>query len=481
MVPSCLGSVKPIRAVERRPAAGNAQPAERDSGAVDCESAITAATLCLMAAANGRGPADGGRVRRASWIAVLLTGLVVTLSAIGAASGRAPRSPAAPGRLPRSVPVKAFSLWLDEAAVRATTKAQWASIARRNSIVVLNSWDFRLIPVLKQANPSIRVWVYKDLSGVRSDDCATQNGDCGTCRRGVTDSAALSSGMGYCWVKRNHPDWLLAADHSGRPFQFRGYPDVWETNYGSLAYQRRWIRDVRADASRHRWDGVEVDNALTTADAYGVAAMYPTSAAVQAATYAALRRVGPALTDAGLGSVVNVGYATAFPGLWQRWLGPVEGLEQEFYLSFSTQPNAVGVAAWARYQDEVSSCAAQRKTCWFHAGAYSAAVTSRTRQYALASYLLATDGRQFLAAGDFRSGSPAPSLPLGPPLGAMKQMGPVWVRYFASGIAVTNPSDSASTVRLGGSYLDDGHRVSVVTLGPASGIVLRAAPARGQR
>jgi hypothetical protein len=405
----------------------------------------------------------------------LLASLAVTLSAAGAACGRVPLSPAASGRPTRTVPVRAFSQWLDETEVRATTKAQWARIARKNSIIVLNSWDFRLIPVLKRANPKIGVWVYKDLSGVRSDDCTTGNGDCGSCRRGVTDSAVLSSGMGYCWVRRNHPRWLLAAARSGRPFQFRGYPHVWETDYGSQAYQRQWIRDVLADVREHGWDGVAVDNALTTADAYGVAKRYPTSAAVQAATYSALRQVGPALTDAGLASVFNVGYATAFAGLWQRWLRPVGGLEQEFYLSFSTQPDAVGAAAWASYQQEVSSCAAQHKSCWFHVGAYSAAVTPRTLQYALASYLLAADGRQFLAVGDMRSVPPAPRTALGAPRSAMTQIGTAWARYFTHGIAVTNPSGSAATVSLGGTYVDHGRRVSIVTLGPASGVVLYAA------
>lgn len=434
-----------------------------------------------MAAAGGRGPAEGDSVRRAGWITVLLAGLVVTLAALGAADGRMPAAsaPPAPARLARGVAVRTFSSWLDEAAVQATTRAQWAAIARQDTIIVLNSWDFRLIPFFKRANRRIHVWEYKDLSGVRSDDCTTRDGHCGACTQGVADSALLSSGVGYCWVKRNHPHWLLRAAGTHQPFQFRGYPRVWEADYGSLAYQRQWIRNVLADARDHGWDGVEVDNALTTADAYGVAARYPTSAAVQAATYAALREVGPALTGAGLASVFNVGYATAFPGLWQRWLRPVEGLEQEFYLSFSTQPDAVG-AAWARYQVEVSACAAQRKTCWFHAGNYSAAVTARTREYALASYLLATDGRQLLAVADMRSAQDAPRWALGTPLGTMKQMGAARERYFSGGIAIANPSDSPATAYLGGSYLDSGRPVSVVTLGPASGLVLRAA-AHGQK
>jgi hypothetical protein len=282
--------------------------------------------------------------------------------------------------------------------------------------------------------------------------------------------------MGYCWAKRFHPDWLLRAADTGRPLQFKGYPFTWETDYGSLAYQGQWARNVIADVREHGWDGVEVDNALTTAGAYGVAAKYLTNGAVQAATYSALREVAAALRDAGIASVFNVGYPTSFPGLWQRWLGAVDGLEQEFYLSYSTQPDAIG-AAWSKYEDEISSCAVRHKSCWFHSGEYSTAVTSQTRAYALASYLLAADGQQLLAVGNSTSGPAALRWALGAPVNPMIQTGAAWRRYFTLGIAVANPTSSTSVVPLGGSYLDGGgHPVSTVTMGPASGAVLRASP-----
>jgi Hypothetical glycosyl hydrolase family 15 len=426
-----------------------------------------------------------------------LVGLAVASAVLAAASGRIP-SPAAsrhvssPQGTPRRVPspaparrhavphavtVNTFSVWLDEAQVAATGAAQWATIARHDAVVVLNSWDYRLIPVLRRASPRIQVWVYKDLSGVRSDDCTTADGDCGGCAAGVADGRYLSSGLGYCWVRRYHPDWLLGGAGTGEPIQFAGYPRTWETDYGNAGYLRRWISNVLTDVRSHGWDGVAVDNALTTADAYGVAAKYPTDPAVQAATFAALRQVGPALHDAGVQAVFNVGYTTAFPGLWQRWLSQVDGLEQEFYLSYSTRPNAVG-AAWGVYQDEVAACAAAHKRCWFHAGDYSAKVTTQTREYALASYLLATDGQQFLAVGDMAPG-PMPGWPLGPPVRAMTRAGSSWRRYFAGGVAVVNPSGFRSTVFLGGTYLDDnGNPVAAVTLGPASGAVLRVAGGR---
>jgi putative glycosyl hydrolase-like family 15 (GHL15) protein len=417
-----------------------------------------------------------GLLRRIGFMAAVpLLGLL-TVAAVIVGTSDGPNT----GGPERAAAVQTFSSWLDEAQVQATTNAQWATVARDNAIVVLNSWDFRLIPLLKRANPKVQVWVYKDLSGVRSDDCTGPGGNCGACARGVTDSIYLSSGMGYCWVKRHHPDWLLDAAGTGLLLQFRGYPQIWETDYGNASYQRQWAQNVLADVRDHGWDGVAVDNALTTADTYGVAAKYPTDATVQSATYSALQTIGSALRDTGVPAVFNVGYATEFPGLWQRWLGPVDGLEQEFYLSYSTKPNAAD-AEWSTYEDEITACTAQHKSCWFHSGAYSDAVTSQTRQYALASFLLATDGKQYLSVGSRTSGSLEPRLALGGRPSEMFQVGASWRRYFAQGVAVVNPSMSTLVVPLDGTYLNVGRRVQTIVLGPASGAVLRAADSGADR
>jgi hypothetical protein len=372
--------------------------------------------------------------------------------------------------------VQTFSQWLDQTQVQAATTAQWDRVARDNTVVVLNSWDYRLIPVLKKANPKVQVWVYKNLSGVRSDDCAAPGGECGNCPPGTTDNAYLSSGVGYCWVKRYHPNWLLRAAATGQFLEYKNYPQTWETDYGNSSYQQQWVKNVLADVQARGWDGVEVDNALTTAAAYGVAARYPTDAAVQAATYSALQRIGPALRAAGVPAVFNVGYAPAFSRLWQRWLGPVDGLEQEYFLSFSAQPNAEG-AAWSSYEDELSACVAEHKSCWFHSGDYSDAVTPQTQQYALASYLLITDGRQYLSIGGTQPEPSRPALTLGGRLSQMFQAGGTWLRYFTQGVAVVNPTASARVVQLGATYVDGGRAVQSITLKPASGAVLASPPA----
>jgi hypothetical protein len=268
--------------------------------------------------------------------------------------------------------------------------------------------------------------------------------------------------MGYCWVLHHHPDWLLKSAATGRPFQFTGYPGIWEADYGNRAYQRQWIANVLADVRSHGWDGVDIDDALTTSD-YGRAAKYPTSSSIQAATYSALQQVGPALHQAGVASVVNVGYAPRFPGLWQQWLGPVGGLEQQFYLYGAPSTGATG-AQWQVYQDEVSACAAQHKSCWFSSGDFSASVIRRERDYVLASFLLATDGRQYLSYGNAVS-RPALLCPaLGPAVaGSVRLTGSVWRRSFAHGTALVNPSSSAQDILSG---------KSGVRVGAASGTVL---------
>jgi hypothetical protein len=354
--------------------------------------------------------------------------------------------------------------------------AQWAAIARQNAIVVLNSWDYRLIPVLKAANPEVRVYEYKDLSGIRSDDCTTPSGSCGSCPPGVTDSALMSSGMGYCWVQHHHPQWLLRSANSGQPLEFRGYPAIWQTDYGNQAYLRQWLQNVLADVHSHGWDGIEIDNALNIANDYGVASKYPSDQSVQTATYAALCYLGPRLRLHGVGDVFNIGYATRLPGLWQQWLGPVGGLMQEFYLSSSPQADAGG-DFWQAYESEVSSCAAQHKSCWFHTGDYSTTVTPATRDYALASYLLATDGHQYLAIGTPAGPPLSRCRGLGTPLGPDYPVGTVLVRRFSRGIVLVNPWAEATSYSTGQHHYFVGDKpASIVTLAPMSGAILGLTP-----
>jgi putative glycosyl hydrolase-like family 15 (GHL15) protein len=240
-------------------------------------------------------------------------------------------------------------------------------------------------------------------------------------------------------------------------------------DYGNHAYQQTWIRNVLADVRAHGWDGVAVDNALTTADAYGIAEKYPNDTSVQAATYSALQVTGRGLRRAGTGSVFNVGYTSRFPGLWQRWLRRVGGLEQEFYLASASGSSAID-AAWRGYELEIASCATLRKSCFFRPAEVPASDAS---QYALASYMIAASGRQLLGVENMATLA-GPCWRLGAPQGRGQPLGPAWRRFFKRGVAIVNPTSEPVTIPLRDSYVDErGRAVREVTLQPASGAVLR--------
>jgi hypothetical protein len=147
----------------------------------------------------------------------------------------------------------------------------------------------------------------------------------------------------------------------------------------------------------------------------------------------------------------------------------VSGLEQEFYLAPSAGSNAID-AAWRRYELEVASCAALRKSCFFRP---AEAPASGTSKYALTSYLIAASGKQLLGVENMAT-LRGPCWRLGEPRGRGQQIGPAWRRYFKRGVAIVNPTGEQVTVPLRGSYVDQrGHAVGDVTLQPASGAVLR--------
>jgi Hypothetical glycosyl hydrolase family 15 len=109
------------------------------------------------------------------------------------------------------------------------------------------------------------------------------------------------------------------------------------------------------------------------------------------------------------------------------------------------------------------------------------ASTEAATQYGMASYLLINDGSDLMGntwrsvPDDWWSGY---SVALGSALGARYSWNGMVRRDFQGGIVLVNePGASQKTVALPATYLDpDGVALTSVTLGPASGVVLRAAP-----
>lgn len=109
--------------------------------------------------------------------------------------------------------------------------------------------------------------------------------------------------------------------------------------------------------------------------------------------------------------------------------------------------------------------------------ATSAQVT-QWRKYTYASFLLGTNGNQFLYFNPVGPGKPPAahpydSVPIGTPSGAYAKVGGVYKRSFTNGMAFVNPTTAAVTVSLGGTYKDlDGNSRTSITLAPNTGEVV---------
>jgi hypothetical protein len=337
--------------------------------------------------------------------------------------------------------------------------------------VVLNAWDYRRISRIRRSDPGVKVFVYKDMSSTRSYACHDGR-----------DDRFLPTGVGYCWTDRNHPGWFLK-DQSGQRIEWRGYPGHWWIDVGDRRYQRRWKRNVVSELRRRGWDGVMVDNAIVDPSYYLASgeriSEYPTTHPYRRATGRFLHAVGPKIRAAGFGFVPNIGGGDASAHLLRRWSKFTTGFEREYWCRYGTGPGQPFAGwDWTHQMAQMHAVQSTGKT-WF-AIAYGSQGDSQLMQYAEASFLLEWNG----TSGAVFYRSPAGTDPwsrdwtfdVGTPLGDRFSIEGAWRRDFSNGVVLANPSSQSVSVDLGGQYTrPDGTRVTAVTLGPATGLVLRAA------
>jgi hypothetical protein len=108
----------------------------------------------------------------------------------------------------------------------------------------------------------------------------------------------------------------------------------------------------------------------------------------------------------------------------------------------------------------------------------SSAEQTAWQKYALASFLLAANGKAYFSfmPNDTDAGliydSSWEHINIGNPTGAFAKVGEVYERSFTNGIAVVNPTGSPATINLGGSYNNlNGQTMTSETLPPNTGDV----------
>jgi len=175
--------------------------------------------------------------------------------------------------------------------------------------------------------------------------------------------------------------------------------------------------------------------------------------------------------DADQGTARNL-LATLDGGNAQGWLrGTSQSVEK-----FKKEP------VWKQNVDMLGDAGARGKsvlamTKIWHTPA-TEAQKAAVHRYALASFLLGTDGKQYWFWSDRGyEGAAAQDaayehVNVGQPLGSYAAVGTAYVRHFTNGVAVVNPTTSPVTVDLGGSYRSlDGVTAAAVTLAPNTGDV----------
>ncbi|MCR3753949.1 putative glycoside hydrolase family 15 protein [Lentzea californiensis] len=348
--------------------------------------------------------------------------------------------------------------------------------AKRRAHIVLNAWEGDLLKKLKAVNPKVKVYVYKDLSSTRSY----------ACKRGKDDEH-LPAGLGYCDVRKNHPEWFLE-DSRGNELSYSGYEGHWQMDIGNPEYRKAWVNNVVATSKSTGFDGVFVDNALYTCDAYhpGVCpAKYPDNASFQAAYKGMLAEMRCGFAAAGLLSVGNLTNARLQAGGWDAYGAYLDGAFDEWWLAFSSARLLEDYPeGWRRQVAEIAVNEANNKMTWvqphFDAG------DSKAFRYALASLFMTTSGHAAIAeiAKTDGYGDPTPWHPeydwhLGHPVGAYRAVASkVFRRDFTCGLALVNANPTGSPavkVPLHRAYQDhEGKTVTSVSLPGTTGVLLRA-------
>ncbi|HUQ62054.1 putative glycoside hydrolase [Lentzea sp.] len=366
-----------------------------------------------------------------------------------------------------------FWLHLNSTPVSDATIAQEA---RRRAHVVLNAWEGDLLRKLKDANPAVKVYVYKDLSSTRSY----------ACKKGKDDDH-LPTGLGYCEVRAKNPEWFLR-DKRGEELLYSGYEGHWQMDVGHPEYRKAWVKRVVANVKAAGFDGVFLDNALFTCDAYhrGVCpAKYPDDKVFQEAYEGMLAEIKRAFFAAGLLSVANLANARLQPGGWEAYIAHVDGGFDEWWLAFSSDKLLEDhEQGWRKQVAQVAVNEASGKMTWvqphFDVG------DEKAFRYAFASMFMTTSGHASISeiAKTDGYGDPTPWHPeydwyLGLPAGLYRTVADkVYRRDFTCGVALVNANPTGSrevAIPLYRTYSDhDGKQVTSVSLPGTTGVVLRA-------
>lgn len=204
---------------------------------------------------------------RFAWSALVaaLASLGLTLSLGGAPAGGASTAP-------KSISLLALSS-------SQVTASALGSISRYQHII-FQHWHHGLVNRIRTEAPGTQAMAYLEIAAVRYRD------SCPLVPASIYDEYD-SSPLSYCWVKRNHPTWLLK-DKQGREVHFYDFPQLVALDIGiqdarNIMFQNAvkylqdgnfhgaFLDDVMIRPAHRMGDGRDFDLAKYTDQQYGTA------------------------------------------------------------------------------------------------------------------------------------------------------------------------------------------------------------------
>lgn len=353
------------------------------------------------------------------------------------------------------------------------TEEQIAREAPRRTVVVMQAWKNRYIPIFKKYNPNIKVLVYKNMSAsIDTYELDPKTGD-----------TLISTGVGYDYAAKNHPDWFLL-DADNNRIRFVDYDNLRQMDIGNSGYQEYWSNTVTAELVKYAWDGVFIDDVLFAVSEHHPGLkmkQYQTDIAFQTANKSMLNVVQTKLKAAGKMSIGNMTGALNAPGQWNEYLKYMDGALDEWWL-VNGPGDYNGGHLWHSEMAEAASAAKMNKLILVQP--HSSESDAKGYYYALASYWLVNDGNVSFSEQPVADGyylpytwRPEYEWNMGKPLGAYDSVGTNFKYYrrdFTRTVVIVNPQIANISINLDQTYLNEGgQRVSQIIMPPKTGTILR--------
>ncbi len=287
------------------------------------------------------------------------------------------------------------------------------------------------LPTLRKKNPHVKVLLYRELFCV------------------LRHETFMAESVGhYEWIMANHPEWFQK-DVQGNFVEITDYPGRFMMDLGNPEWQDFWINETLKDVKDGNWDGVFVDDVLTSVKMHQLPSLrnYSDDLSLQAAVYGFLKKVYTAFQAEGKLVISNVSNSHDYPGLFNQWLQVNDGIMEEHCSgeSWSWGPQ-VGEAQFQAMQS------ARASDKWYLCMTYGSWDDTARRDLSLATYLIGSGGKvrwSYRPYNEFHEQLPTDPdwiQDIGEPLGDSQRNGAVWYRQFEGGVLFVNPTWSPQSI-----------------------------------